>query len=237
MTNTKPRPADDEQYWSLLATARVSFSDCGSFCFLTYPYGEMIILESSLLTENAARMQAPTVWRGKIYYNQRFFQVGLPENATMVNIYQSINYIDSSGLRGLARIDARSEFANPVAITAVPAHLASAAVCLLVGKSRDDLTRMLFLPEKGPPEIKDLRVTLNQILDELATRSAKPQSACLKFIGSTTEEDTSDISSEGVPVSADEDGLGINEEESNYKVSQETAISANDDRPEVSDTN
>ena len=231
MTDTKARQADDEQYWSLLATARGSFSDCGSFFSLTYPYGEMMILKNSLLTEYTARMQTPIVWRGKIYYNQRFFQVCLPEKATMVNIYQSINYIDSSGLRGLARIDARSDFANPVALTAVPAHLASAAVCLLVGKSRDDLTRMLFLPEKGPLEIKDLRVTLNQILDELATRSAELEK------GYPTEEDASDISFERVTVSADERGLGVNEEESNYKVSQEAATSANDDRPEISDIN
>lgn len=193
-----------------------------------------MILKSNLLKENAAKMQAPTVWRGMISYNQRFFQVDVPGDSTMVNIYQALYDIDRSGLRDLARIDFWGT--SSVIITPIPAHLASGAVCLLVGKSGDDLTRMLFLPIKGPPEIKDLRVTLNQILDELAIRSAKRRRACLELKGYPTAEDASDIVSEEASVSTEEDGLGINEEESSDTRSQEAAMSADGDRPAVSDS-
>lgn len=142
----------------------------------------------------------------------------------MVNLYQ-----------GRSRYGNRMEFMSFVAITAIPAHLASGSFFLLVGKSGDDLTRMLFLPKKGPPEIKDLRVTLNQILDELAIRSAELEIK-LALKGYPTEEDASDISSEGVPVSVDEDGLGINEEESSDTRSEVAAMTADGDRPGGSDS-
>lgn len=90
----------------------------------------------------------------------------------MVYMLQAYDYIDASGFRDSAMYYDRSGMIS-VTITAVPVHLAFAAVYLLVGKNGDDPTRMLFLPQKGPPEIKYLRVTLNQILNMLATRSAK----------------------------------------------------------------
>ena len=98
----------------------------------------------------------------------------------MVSLYQVLNHGDGSGRRDSAYKDSPPWDAIEVAITAIPAHLAAGAVYLLVGKRGDDLTRMLFLPKKGPPEIKYLRVTLNQMLDELATRPAKGLDAFLE---------------------------------------------------------
>ncbi|KAF6222440.1 hypothetical protein HO133_001526 [Letharia lupina] len=64
-----------------------------------------------------------------------------------------------------------------VAITAFPIHVALATVHLQAGETGDDLVRILFLPyllPKGPPVIKNHRVTLNQILTKLekAARAA-----------------------------------------------------------------
>ena len=139
----------------------------------------------------------------------------------MVKIYQAPNKVYRTGFLHSAEKYHSSEMSG-VVITVMPAHLASVSrrVYLLVGKSGDDLTRMLFLPNKRLPEIKHLRVTLNQILDELATR---PPPA-------TIEEYASDTGSEKVLVSADEDGLGISEEESNHEVSQKAGMSADNDR-------
>ena len=116
-----------------------------------------MILESNLLKENAAKMQTPAVWGDVTSYDRNFFQVGWGEQSRMVEVHQLLD--------------------NIVAITAVPAHLASGAVYLLAGKSEDDLTRVLFLPKKGPPKIKCLRVTLNQILDELWIKSFEEEGA------------------------------------------------------------
>ncbi|KAK0506980.1 hypothetical protein JMJ35_010680 [Cladonia borealis] len=211
---------EDTMYWEYLSAAEVQFSDCGSFCFLTYEPGRILILKSNALKENAAKMQTPAVWGGSTSYNQGFFRVDWREESTMVILYQALDQVDRFGFRHSANKFHPSGNTIEVAITAIPAHLAPGVVYLLVGKSGDDLTRMLLLPKKGPPEIKDLRVTLNQILDELATRP----------LPATTEEYASDTGSEIVPVSADEEGLGINEEESNHKVSQKAAMSADDDR-------
>ena len=152
-----------------------------------------------------------------------------------MKIYQALNHVDSSGLRDSAIIIRPPEFTVSVAITSIPAHLTSGAFYLLVGKSGDDLTRMLFLPKRGPPEIKYLRVTLNQILDELAIRSAKALQAYLERVEYRTEEDGSDTGSEEASISADEDELRLNEEESSDTRSQEAAMRADDKRQGVSD--
>ena len=128
-------------------------------------------LKGKLLKENVANMQVPAVWGNNTSYNNRFFQVGWREESTMVKLYQALDQENEPGIRDSADVHRSSERTISVTITAIPAHLASGAVHLLVGKSGDDLTRILFLPRTRPPEIKYLRVTLNHMLDELATRS------------------------------------------------------------------
>ena len=215
--------------WDHLSAAKVQFSDCGSFCFLTDFYGRIVTLKSNLLKENAAKLQIPALWGDETSYNRSFFHVDWREESTTVKLYQALDQGDSTRFPRSAQRRPRLEHTISVAITAIPAHLASGAVYLLVGKSADDLTRMLFLPEKGSPEIKYLRVTLNQILDELATRSAELQ-ASLEPSGYTTEEDASDIGSEEDSVSADEDGLDSQLEESSDTRSQEATMSAEEDK-------
>ena len=123
-----------------------------------------------------------------------------------------------------------------VLIMVIPAYLTSRAFYLLVSKSGDDLTYMLFLPKKGPPEIKYLRVTLNQILDELARRSIEPLQAYLEGERDITGEDTSDIGFEAILGSADEDELDFALEESSDTRSEVAAMSAHDDWTGVSDS-
>ena len=213
LTNTKS--SDDTRSWEYLSTSSVQFSDCGSFCFLAVPNWNTLILKSKLLEENAAKMQSPAVWGDNTSYNQLFFKVGWHEESTMVKLYQAHDQVESIGFRDFFGRYYATEVMVEVAITAIPAHLASGQVYLLVGKGGDDLTRMLFLPQKGPPEIKYLRVTLNQILAELATRSEE-------------SDDT---------MTAYDDTIGVSDsEESSDTRSQEAAISADGDRPGVSDT-
>ena len=170
MTNTEPR-GDDTDCWRYVSTISVRFSDCGSFCSLTLNDVNKIVLESNLLKGNPAKMQTPAVWGENTSYDQRFFQVRWCEQSRMVKLYQAR---DDFAMLPL--------FGSGVAITAVPAHFASGAVYLLAGRSGDDLTRMLFLPKKGPPEIKNLRVTLNRILDESAAEVRESTMLELKAI-------------------------------------------------------
>ena len=190
-TNTRPRP--EELYWYYLLATIVRFSTYGSFYFLAH-LDEFLVLKSSLLEEKATKTQTPAVWGYHTSYNQRAYGLEWRRNSTMVRLYQALDYVDRIGLRG------SMEYPISVAITALPAYLASGEFYLLVGKSGDDLTRMLVLPRKGRPEIKNLRVTLNQILDELARRP----------LPAITEKDASDTGS----AEADEDELGPSEEES-----------------------
>ena len=88
---------------------------------------------------------------------------------------------------------------NAVNITVIPNHLASASMLLLSGKDGDDFVRILFLPDTdqenpGPPEVKYLRVTLNQILAKLE----EPGTVVTRTMfmrdsnGDTSEEECSD---------------------------------------------
>ena len=79
-----------------------------------------------------------------------------------------------------------------------------------------------MLPKKGSPEVKYLRVILNQILDELARRRLLV----------VTEKDAGDIPSS----EADEDELGPSKEESSDTRSEVAEISAEDDRLVVLDS-
>ena len=180
-------------------------------------------------------MQKPAVW-GKTSYDHRFFQVGWGEMSTMVTLYEVFSYRDRDGFRDAGSVGTMRGHTYSIAITTIPAHLASGAFYLLGGKSGDDLIRLVMLPKKGPPEIKYLRVTLNQILDEWATRSAKSQRAHRESKGWTIEEDACDIGSEEVPVSVDEDELDSELDESSATRSEVSALSADNDRPAVSES-
>ena len=212
-TNTRPRT--EEQYWVRLLLTRVRFSTCGSFCFLAH-LDEFLVLKSSLLEEKTAKTQTPAVWEYHTSYNQRAYGVEWRGNSTTVRLYQALDYVDRSRLRD------SMEYPISVSITVLPAYLASGEIYLLVGKSGDDLTRMLVLPRKGRPEIKNLRVTLNQILDELARRP----------LPAITEKDASDTGS----AEADEDELRLSEKESSDTRSEVAEISADDDKPGVLDS-
>ena len=84
-----------------------------------------------------------------------------------MNLYQANELPDVNGLRDAIDVQWSAETTVSIAITIIPAHLVSAEVYLLVGISGDEPVRVLFLPESGPPEVKHLRVTLNQILHRL----------------------------------------------------------------------
>ena len=168
-----------------------------------------------------------TLWKNDTSYNHRFFRV---DWSTMVKLYQAPDQVDSTGFRRSAQRYVTPKQTVSVAITALPAYLAHAkAVYLLAGKSGDDLTRLLVLPRGGSPEVKYLRVTLNQILDELATRSAKANESLI-------EEDASDIESEEAWVTTDEDELDSELDESSATRSEVHAMSADDDSPEIWDS-
>ena len=197
-------------------------------------------------------MQIPAVWGDNISYNQRFFHVGSLGISTGVKLYQARDLVDTdTGFRDSFYNFYHLRQTIRVTITVIPAHLICGAVYLLVGKSGDDLTRVLFLPEKGPPEIKYLRVTLNQILAELATRplpATTEDDDCYFVIEGaslSTDEDESKISfaessdtrSEVAAMTADEDRLEISDSEENSETRSEVpAMSADDDRPGVSDS-
>lgn len=125
-----------------------------------------MLLNSALLAEKQASLHKPAVSGSETSYNGRFYEIGWRDEATMVNIYQAIGR-PGDGLRDALNCHYVADLTIATAITVFPSHLASAKPYLLAGKDGDDLARMLFLPETGPPEIKDLRVTLNQILARL----------------------------------------------------------------------
>lgn len=212
-TNTRPRT--EELYWRYLLVTIVRFSTCGSFCFLNHINHEFLVLKSNFLEEKTAKTQTPAVWGYHTSYNQRVYQVHWRGDSTMVRLYQGLDHVNRSGLRESILMEYPPAFSLSVAITALPAYLASGEFYLLVGKSGDDLTRMLALPRKGRPEIKNLRVTLNQILDELARR----------LLLAITEKDASDTGF----AEADKDELGLNEEESSNTRAEVAKMSADED--------
>ena len=221
-SNTKAR--DDAEYWYYLSDAKVQFPECGSFCFLIYCIGPILILKSNLLKENAVKKQTPAVWGNDTLwlddtsYNHRFFQVGWRDESAMVKLYQTPDRVQSIGFcRSAHKYLPSKRTVLVTTISTLPAHLAHAReVYLLAGKSGNDLTRLLILPREGPPEVKYLRVTLNQILDELAKspRAYFPgginwiRSSLSDWEGYTEEEVTSDTRFEEDLVSIDEDECG-----------------------------
>ena len=155
---------------------RANFSNCGSFCILRCDSSGVEYLNSVFLEKRQAKTQMPAVWDEDTSYNRRLHLVGNYNEPTMIQLYQAVDRPHRNGLYESFNIHRGPEHRIRVNITVIPAHLVKAEIYLLVGKSGDDLLRILFLPSKGPPEIKHLRVTMNQILAKLdeTARAVEP---------------------------------------------------------------
>ncbi len=196
---------NDHRY---IACPEALFSDCGSFCFLRYVGPKVAILSSVLLEKRQAKMQMPAVWNRETSCDGRLYEVHWHSRATMLQLRQAIDRPHSNGLQDGLNIGRAPEQTIAANFTAIPSHLASARFFLLAGENGKDLIRILFLPVKGPPEIKYLRVTLNQILEKLAARSAEVLRGIRNEPEWSFEEWSSDTESEEAAVSADEDEQG-----------------------------
>ena len=150
------------------------FSHCGSFCYLTSNILGGQYLSSVFLSKRQVGIQIPAVWGFLISYNGRFYHLSNLGEAAMIQLQRSITRPQNPEILSIRRKPEYSVVAN---ITVIPAHLIPARVCLLVGESGNDFVRILFVLKEGPPQIKHLRVTMNQILAELeeAARDVKPQ--------------------------------------------------------------
>lgn len=182
------------------------------------------MLDSICLGKRQAKLQIPAVWDHETSYNGRFYRVEMSGESTTVDLYQALERTHRDGLRDWPKFMRNSKLA--VKITAFPSHLTSARVCLLAGKSGDDLVRVLFLPQlgKGPPKIKHLRVTLNQILAKMEEVVRAVESNLREhwpgFFDPSDEEssvseseESRKVESEEVAMSADEDEGGDHESE------------------------
>ena len=186
-------------------------------------HNEVLMLESIYLGNREAKLQIPAVWDGETSYNGRFYIVGTcSENIPMVKMYQAIERTHEIGLRDSTNRWRKLQPTIVGKLTAFPSHLALADVYLLVGDNKDNLVRVLFLPlrgpEQGPPEIKHLRVTLNQILAKLEESARTVEPNIEEFFRSETcessetesvdveSEESSEVESEQVAMSADEAG-------------------------------
>ena len=210
MADVDDHRIDNHTYHEVLA----QFADCGSFCFLKVGYNGVAVLSSVLLEKRQAKIKIPAVWGLETSYNGRFYLVGSRHGSTMLQLYQAIDRPHKNGLRDHLGIWRKPEQTIAVNVTAFPCHIASAEIVLLTGEKGDDPVRILFLPRKGPPEIKYLRVTLNQILAKLeeAARAIQPNiDKLFQEEDEVSKEDGSGSESEGAAVSADKDGSG-NEE-------------------------
>ena len=176
------------------------------------------MLDSICLRKRQAKLQIPAVWDSQTSYNGRLYRVHQDRKSATVDLYQAFERTHRNGLHDFPYAYEAPEFTIAAKITAFPAHLGPAYVCLLVGKCADDLVRVLFLQatEKGPPEIKHLRVTLNQILAkteeaaiavELNIRDRRyDRYEWSEGASSVSEsEENNEVESEEVAMSADED--------------------------------
>ena len=125
------------------------------------------MLNSSRLRKREVQIQVPTVWAEETSYKRQFYNLELDQKPTTINLYQAIDPTKPIGL--LYQLGAYGDLQPMigVSLTAIPSRLISADVYLLMGKNEDDFVRVLFLPEKGPPEMKHLRVTMKQIFHKL----------------------------------------------------------------------
>ena len=151
---------------------RARYSDCGSFCFSVYP--DVLIINSNFLEKMRAKKRIPAAWGPYTAYNGRFYFLDSRNGLVTVSVLQD-NVMDPNKGKFDTLFHHRGRGHRvycTVNITVFPAHLASARMYLLPGKDGDDFVRVLFLPDiasggRGAPEVKSLRVTLNQILAEL----------------------------------------------------------------------
>ena len=175
------------------------------------------MLSSIFLERRQAKVQIPAVWGFGTSYNGRFYNVAWHRDPQWVKVYRNIRLPCRIDYRDLGYSRYYQKYQIVVDITALPAHLAFAEIQLLAGKEEDDHVRILLLPKNGPPEIKYLHVTLNQILAQLEEAARADESE----IDSTSE-------SEDAAISAEEDG-DTTEEESSVLESEHAAISAEED--------
>ena len=178
---------------------RAKYSNCGSFCFLRTGDGETLDLHSNFLEKMQASIRLPAVWEHTLY-NGRSYSVARRNGPAMVKMY-----LDGKVPGGIRRDTAREIIPSEVNITAFPNHLASATIYLLSSKDGDDFVRILFLPDtrrenSGPPEIKFLRVTLNQILAKLEETA---KIALEEHKNATTEAVEADASGDSQEISSD----------------------------------
>ena len=144
-----------------------TFSNCGSFCTLDDRISNTELLSSFYLSERQAETQIPAVWNWRTSYNGRLYSISTGDETTMIHLHQAIDRPHRNGLYDSLDTLRKPEHTITVNITVIPAHLVLADIYLLVGESGDGKIRILFLPTKGPPEIKHLRVTMNQILAKM----------------------------------------------------------------------
>ena len=193
------------------------FSDCGSSCFLDGVYDGNEILSSVFLEKRQAKMQIPALWDEGTSYNGRFYRLKYGIAPQTLALYQAIDHPRKNGLRDGPEVDREPECRIAVNVTVFPSHLMFEKKYLLAGENGDDLVRIVFLPDKGPPEIKHLRVTLNQILAELEeiARDVEPNIKKLfqreygdseEDFEEDSEEESSGLGSGRAAMSADEDG-------------------------------
>lgn len=228
--------SDQRDYWRNISITRAQYSDCGSFCFLKFFSARVLFLDSTFLKIKQAKMQIPAVWGRETSYNGRLYKVGWRDEPTMVSLYQAIDRPHRDGFHDSCGLWLGADYTIAAAITAFPTHLAVAIVYLLADKTGDDLARMLFLPAKGPPEIKYLRVTLNQILAKLeeAARAVESNIEDLfrQEFDEEAEKESSELEPEEAAMSTGEDELGIPDSdlaENKNMESEEAAMSAVED--------
>ena len=122
---------------------------------------------------------------------------------------------------------------SEVNITAFPNHLASADMFLLSDKDGDDFVRILFLPNtnrdnSGPPEIKFLRVTLNQILAKLDEKAKialeEHRNANTEALETDADEDSQDISSDSGSNFGDMDEAEADASEDSWETTSDSDV-------------
>ena len=192
-----------------------------------------LMLNSIHLGKRRAEIQMPAIWVDLMSYNGRFYTLSHDINISVVTLDQAIDRTHRNGLRDCFDDRSQPEHRISIRITTFPNHLANTTPYLLLGKDEDDFVRVLFLPwkEGSPPEIKQLRVTMNQILAKLeeAARAVEPNIEQLfrEEFDEGSEEESSDYDEddeEEISTSADEE-----EEESIGAKPEEIALSATED--------
>jgi hypothetical protein len=191
-------------------TEEACYSDCGSFCFLQCTSGALK-LNSTCLERWQAKAEIPAVWGQQTSYDGRHFQVGSRKPYTMVELYQAIRSPFGLGFCSSLNLQFLTESTIALKITPFPIHLFGTQMHILVGKDRDDLVRILFLPhDSSPPEIKFLRVTMAQILAILNEAERAAQLESDEFYpedGESSEEESSTSEPEAAATLVNEDEM------------------------------